>query len=116
MHELGITRNLVAIVSDAARGRRVTKVWLEIGTLSALMPDAVLFCFDVVAKGTPLEDSVLEIVAVEPGLACAHCARVAEPRGDAVSPAAACPHCGGTLRRRSGEELNIKAMELESCA
>jgi hydrogenase nickel incorporation protein HypA/HybF len=117
MHELGITRNLVAIVSDAARGRRVTKVWLEIGTLSALMPDAVRFCYDVVAKGTPLEDSVLEIVAVEPGLACADCARVAAgPAGDAASPAAACPHCGGTLRRRSGEELNIKAMELESCA
>lgn len=80
MHELGITRNLVAIVSDAAQGRRVRKVWLEIGERSALMPDAVRFCFDVVSKGTALEGATLEIVAL------------------------------------AGDELNIKAMEVESCA
>ncbi len=80
MHELGITRNLVAIVSDAAQGRRVNKVWLEIGALSALMPDAVRFCFDVVSKGTVLEGATLEIIALP------------------------------------GVELNIKAMEVESCA
>ena len=80
MHELGITRNLVAIVSDAAQGRRVHKVWLEIGARSALLPDAVRFCFDVVSKGTALEGATLEIVAL------------------------------------SGDELNIKAMEVEACA
>ncbi len=80
MHELGITRNLVAIVSDAAGGRRVNKVWLEIGEQSALLPDAVLFCFDVVSKGTALEAAVLEIVRV------------------------------------GGDTLNVKAMEVESCA
>ena len=80
MHELGITRNLVAIVSDAAAGRRVNKVWLEIGEQSALLPDAVRFCFDVVSKGTALEAAALEIVRVR------------------------------------GDTLNIKAMEVESCA
>lgn len=80
MHELGITRNLVAIVSDAAQGRRVNKVWLEIGERSALLPDAVRFCFDVVSQGTALEGAVLEIVALP------------------------------------GDALNIKAMEVESCA
>jgi hydrogenase nickel incorporation protein HypA/HybF len=80
VHELGITRNLVAIVNDAAKGRRVNKVWLEIGERSALLPDAVLFCFDVVSKGTALEGAVLEIVALP------------------------------------GDGLNIKAMEIESCA
>jgi hydrogenase nickel incorporation protein HypA/HybF len=80
MHELGITRNLVAIVSDAAQGRRVRKVWLEIGERSALLPDAVRFCFDVVSRGTALEGAALEIVALP------------------------------------GDVLNIKAMEVESCA
>ena len=64
MHELGITRNLVAIVGEAAQGRRVRKVWLEIGERSALLPDAVRFCFDVVSQGTVLEGATLEIVAL----------------------------------------------------
>jgi Zn finger protein HypA/HybF involved in hydrogenase expression len=49
MHELAITRNIVAIVGEAARGRRVTRVTLEIGKLSGVMADAVAFCFDMVA-------------------------------------------------------------------
>lgn len=80
MHELGITRNLVAIVSEAAHGRRVRKVWLEIGERSALLPDSVRFCFDVVSQGTVLEGATLEIVAL------------------------------------AGDELNIKAMEVDPCA
>ena len=34
-----------------AKGRKVTRVTLEIGKLSAIMPDAIRFCFDVVAQG-----------------------------------------------------------------
>jgi hydrogenase nickel incorporation protein HypA/HybF len=112
MHELGITRNLVALVGDAAAGRRVRKVWLEIGTRSALLPDAVRFCFDVVAQGTPLEGSTLEIVEVVTGLQCEACGL-----GGLGDGTAACPRCGeACFVRRSGEELNIKAMEVEPCA
>lgn len=65
MHELGLTRNLVAIVSEHAAGRRVSRVWLEIGTRSAILPDAVRFCFDVCSKGTPLEGAQLDILEHE---------------------------------------------------
>jgi len=115
MHELGLTRNLVAIVADAAQGRRVRKVWLEIGTRSALLPEAVHFCFEVVRQGTALEAAELEIVPVEAGWQCMHCATAAEPA--AAEPAGACPRCGERRwRQRSGEELNVKAMEVEPCA
>jgi hydrogenase nickel incorporation protein HypA/HybF len=63
MHELGITRNIVAIVAEAANGRRVVKVTLEIGAQAGVLSDAIAFCFDVVAKGTPVEGAVLDIVA-----------------------------------------------------
>lgn len=62
MHELGITRNIVAIVAEAANGRRVVKVTLEIGAQAGVMSDAIAFCFDVVAKGTPVEGAILDIV------------------------------------------------------
>ena len=44
MHELSITRNVVAIVSDCAQGRRVRRVTLEVGKLSGVMTDAIAFC------------------------------------------------------------------------
>ena len=62
MHELSITRNVVAIVSERAVGQRVTRVRLEIGRLSAVVPDSIRFCFDICAQGTPLEGAALEIV------------------------------------------------------
>ncbi len=61
MHELSITRNIVAIVSEAASGRRVRHVTLEIGRLSGVMADAVRFCFDIVAEGTVVAEATLEI-------------------------------------------------------
>lgn len=115
MHELGITRNLVAIVAEAAQGRPVRKVWLEIGTQTALLPDAVRFCFDVVRQGTALEAAQLEIVEVAPGWLCEDCDSTSGS-DDRAAPAA-CGHCGSSRwRRRTGKELNVKAMEVETCA
>ena len=51
MHELSITRNVVSIVEEAARGRRVRRVTLEVGELSGVVSDAIAFCFDVVTRG-----------------------------------------------------------------
>jgi len=63
MHELGITRNIVAIVGEAARGRRVVRITLEVGALAGVLPDALAFCFDAVTQGTAIEGAVLDIVA-----------------------------------------------------
>ena len=110
MHEMSITRNIVSIVSEHARDRRVVRVRLEIGELSAVIPEAVEFCFDVVAKGTLLEGAKLEIVQV-PGLAqCRSCG--AEVALETVFGACSCG--SRDLERMQGEELNIKEMELEA--
>jgi hydrogenase nickel incorporation protein HypA/HybF len=61
MHELGISRSIVAIVGEAAKGRRVRRITLEIGKLSGVMPHAVEFCFDLAAEGTPAAHAVLDI-------------------------------------------------------
>ena len=47
MHELGITEELIDIVSRHAGTQKVHRVVLEIGKLSAVLPDAVRFCFDI---------------------------------------------------------------------
>jgi hydrogenase nickel incorporation protein HypA/HybF len=110
MHEMSITRNIVAIVSEHAGRRRVTRVRLEVGALAAVVPEALLFCFDVASAGTVLEGATLEIIAVPGRALCRECG--AE---NAVEGLVARCTCGSRrLTRLSGEELSIKDMEVEA--
>jgi hydrogenase nickel incorporation protein HypA/HybF len=108
MHELGITRNVIAICSERARGAAVRRVTLQIGTLAGVQAEAVRFCFDICAKGTPLEGAVLEIIAVPGSAVCGDC-------GATVTLLALYGRCdcgGANLRLVAGEELNVKEMEV----
>ena len=108
MHELSIARNIVGIVSDAAAGRPVQRVRLEIGALSAVMPQAIRFCFDVCAEGTPLDGAELEIDEIPGRGRCNRCSQelvLAQLAGRCT--------CGSNdIRCIAGEELNIKEMEM----
>ncbi len=112
MHELAITRNIVAIVSEAAGGRRVRQVTLEVGRLSGISPDAISFCFDAVAKGTVLDGAQLEVRLIDGRARCNDCG--AEFVTETI--VARCP-CGSQRSvRLAGEELTVKTMELEEAA
>lgn len=108
MHELGITRNLVAICSEHANGAKVSRVTLVVGKLSAVMPESIRFCFDICAKGTLLEGAQLEIEE-PPGLgACQACGAQME-----LSALGGRCVCGSNnLKVVSGEELKIREMEV----
>jgi hydrogenase nickel incorporation protein HypA/HybF len=112
MHELGITRNIVAIVSEAAHGRRVCRVTLEVGKLSGVMVDAIRFCFDIVAEGTVLQGAALEIREPAGRALCRGCG--AEFETAALWTACACG--SRDVVRLQGEELSVKTMELEEAA
>ena len=107
MHELGITQEIVAIVCEHCRGAKVTRVVLEIGKLSAVLPDAVRFCFDLCAEGTEAEGAVLEIIEPSGKARCRKCAtEVLLDR-----PFGYCS-CGNTdLEWLSGEELRVREVE-----
>jgi hydrogenase nickel incorporation protein HypA/HybF len=106
MHELSITRNIVAIVCERANGAKVTQVTLEVGKLSAVIPDAIRFCFDVVAQGTVLEGARLEVIEVPGRGRCRVCGLDVELRQWVERCA-----CGSSdLDRLTGEELTIKQM------
>ncbi len=107
MHELGIAREVVAIVCEHAP-RKVTRVVLEIGKLSAIMPDSIRFCFDLCSEGTLVKGAALDIIEV-PGLArCRDCGgEVALER-----PFGQCD-CGcSNLEWVSGDELKVKEFEV----
>jgi hydrogenase nickel incorporation protein HypA/HybF len=112
MHELSITRSVVAIVSEHAQGQKVLAVTLEVGKLSGMLPEAIRFCFDVCSRGTPLEGASLRVIEVEGRGRC--CACGAEPVMS--MPLGRCPVCSEpSLHIVAGTELKIKEMEVESC-
>jgi len=112
MHELGITRNVVAIVSEAADGRRVRRVTIEIGRLSGIMADAVRFCFDIVAQGTVVEGATLEILEPPGRGRCRRC----DSEFELATLWAACACGSRDVVKLQGEELSVKTMELEEAA
>lgn len=112
MHELSITCNIVELVSEAANGRKVARVTIEIGKLSGVLPDAVAFCFPEVAKGTEAAAAFLDIREIDASARCDVCgAEFPTP-----SMLTTCP-CGSLrFQRLAGEELNVKSIELDEAA
>jgi hydrogenase nickel incorporation protein HypA/HybF len=108
MHELGITRNIVALCSERAAGATVAAVTVEIGRLSPVLPDAVRFCFDVCSRGTSLENARLEIVETDGRAHCRSCGR--EIPLDV--PYGRCSCGSSNLEIVAGEELKILSLEI----
>jgi hydrogenase nickel incorporation protein HypA/HybF len=112
MHELAITEQIVSIVDQAARGRRVTRVTLEIGALAGVMGDAIAFCFEALARGTALDGAALDIVQIGGRARCRLCGD--EFAADAFY--APC-RCGShELDWLRGQELGVKSIEIEEAS
>lgn len=108
MHELSIAEFVVEACAERAEGARVLRVKLEIGKLSAVMPDAVRFCFDICARDTPLEGAALDIVELPGRAICRDCHRVVML--DDLLARCACGSCN--IQIVAGEELKVKEMEV----
>jgi hydrogenase nickel incorporation protein HypA/HybF len=108
MHELGITQEIVEICCRRSEGACITRIVLEIGKLSGVLPDAVRFCFDLCSEGTMAEGAQLEIIEPLGSAHCRECGNLVQ----LLSPWGIC-ECGSTnLEWLSGEELRIKEMEV----
>jgi hydrogenase nickel incorporation protein HypA/HybF len=108
MHELGITQEIVAIALDQSKGRNVRRIVVEIGRLTAVLPDAVRFCFDLCTEGTPAEGAELDIVEVAARGRCRSCTRE-----QAFEQAFGICSCGSSnLDWIAGEELKVQTVEV----
>ena len=112
MHELSITTEVVNIVSNRLKEwdyPKVKRVVVEVGKLTAILPDAMLFCFDLCSKGTPVEGATLNIIEVAAHGLCKSCSR--EIRSE--QPYVLCECGSADIDWRSGQELRIKELEVE---
>jgi hydrogenase nickel incorporation protein HypA/HybF len=73
MHELAITQSVVDAVTERTGRAQVASVRLRVGRLAGVVPDAMLFCFELVTAGTPLEGAALEFEQPEGRGHCRTC-------------------------------------------
>lgn len=113
MHELAVAQSLLEIVEQEARpygGARVLRIWLRIGKLSAVVPDALRFAFDAITRGGAAEGAALEIEEVPLKIRCRPCDEVFMVE----DPFMICPRCEGIdVEMISGRELEIRSMEIQ---
>lgn len=67
MHELSLCQNIIKIIMDQAhkhQKKRVLRINIEIGDLSAVDVNALTFWFEVVVKGTLAEHAKLHMIKV----------------------------------------------------
>jgi hydrogenase nickel incorporation protein HypA/HybF len=112
MHEMSIAMNVIELASAAARAESagsITSIELQVGELAGVMVEALEFCFEAAAKGTPAEDARLEIVAVPGEANCSRCGKIS-PADSFGSP---CRHCGAYLFDIiKGKDLRIHAITI----
>tara|TARA_R110001592_G_scaffold71444_2_gene218443 strand:- start:9389 stop:9730 length:342 start_codon:yes stop_codon:yes gene_type:complete len=113
MHELSLAEAMLDIIKDQAKQddfTRVTKVVLEVGTLSHVEADAMSFCFDAVVAGTLVEGSSLQIVHISATGKCPQCHKISDIQ-NLYDP---CTHCGKFgLELTDGDQLRIRHLEVE---
>ncbi len=112
MHEMALCEGLVQSLEDQAMSQGFAKifaVWLEIGALATVEPDAMLFNFEIVARGTVAEDARLEIITVAGEAWCMNCST----RVPIARRGNGCPTCGSyQLQVLDGEQMRIKQIEV----
>jgi hydrogenase nickel incorporation protein HypA/HybF len=107
VHELSIAREIIVIVEDEMTRlnlNRVITVYLRIGALAAINPDALTFGFETSVANTRLEGAraVIDIIPVKGR--CQSCHKEFEIEKFMF----VCPHCGSSkLKITAGEELEI---------
>lgn len=90
---------------------RVTKVHLKVGALRQVVPEVLLFCYEVAVSDTELAGSSLELDVVPIRRRCTACGRI---WGGEEGAFALCPSCGGTKTELlEGMELYIDSLEVE---
>lgn len=109
MHELAVTEEIIKIVTEASKGKRVREITLVIGDLSSFVDESIQFYFDMLTESTSLEGARLYFKRIPVRLRCYRCKKEFNPPEDYT-----CPYCGGIGGEIvEGREFYIESIEVE---
>ena len=113
MHELALSQSVVDLVVECARKEgvhAVTRVTLEVGMAAVVEPEALRFCFEIVAAGTLAQGAELAIETITLQARCRDCACEFEP----ARLVSSCPRCGSYAPHLlRGRELRVRSFDGE---
>ncbi len=113
MHEMSIAQNLIQVIEEEMLkhdAKTLRSVRLNVGRLTAVVPDALSFCFEVITAGTELEGTMLIMDVIPLEGFCRECEKEFEIQDYTF----VCPSCGSTkIKTIAGQDLSIVEMEVE---
>ncbi len=113
MHEMSIAQSLVDILHEEMENHNATNlksVKLNVGKLSAIVPEALSFCFEIIVSGTNMEGAKLLMDIIPLKGVCRDC----EQRFEIEDYAFSCPHCDSpNIKTIAGQDLSIVEMEVD---
>lgn len=114
MHELAITESILAqAISEACRHKAssITRIRLQIGELTGIVPECVQFYFEQLRVGTVAAEAELFIQTMPVRLRCPKCGRTSLPGTGAAATLLDC-ECQAGVEILSGQELLIEDIEI----
>lgn len=116
MHELTIARNIIQIVENELKKRgdsdsiRVKRISFKAGALNAIIPESLIFGFDILKKESKLlKDSELIIEEIPLKVRCHVCGM----ESVLLEPFFFCSGCGsGNVEVVEGKEMFVESVEL----
>jgi hydrogenase nickel incorporation protein HypA/HybF len=120
MHEFSIAAEMVeSLLAFAGKQRaaKILEVRLTIGEFTHIEHEQLRFCFHSITKGTPLENSTLEIETSDAAVRCPHCGYAGPPKywegalSVALVPTLQCPDGGKAAEPAEGHECAIKTVK-----
>ena len=110
MHELSICGSIADITTRRAAGRAVKVINVRVGQLRQIVPDTLVYCWELVSADTSLAGSRISVESVPARIRCRSCAHVTDV---GAVPVLVCGGCGGfDAEVVSGEEFLITSLEL----
>ena len=114
MHEASIAISLLETVSAKCLQEgysSIESVRLKVGKAAGILPDALLFAFDIVKKDTIAREAELVIDFIPLGGHCLDCNSCFESEERYIF---ACPVCGcRSIKITQGNEMQIVDMEVD---
>ena len=119
MHEMPVTQAMLNMALEHAKGQRITDIYLQVGMMSAIVPESVEVFFDYLSQGTLAEGAILHFERVPIEMTCLDCGQQADLSewADALPQAIMMEalHRGckcGSKRLRVTEGVGFKMMSL----